>query len=291
MLSMTGFGTGDAPLGQGRVAVELRSLNHRFLDIRVKAPPELAEHAGLLEDMVRARIDRGRVEVFVRLEGDPGGEPELDVARARSAYLALAGLRDQIAPGEAVPLSLLAAVPDLFRARGRVAPADVRATLQAAFTRAAEALGEMRVREGRALADDLGARLARVRRHLEQARERAPQVIDAYRTRLRARIQKLLDSPDAALDAGRLEHEVAMFADRGDVAEEIARLAAHCEQFGELITAANGSVGRKLDFLLQEMSREANTLGAKSQDVETSRTVIEIKADLERMREQVQNVL
>jgi len=291
MLSMTGFGAGDASLGQGRVAVELRSLNHRFLDIRVKTPPEMGEHAGVVEELVRARMDRGRIEACVRLEGDPAGQPVLDAPRARAAYVALAGLRDEVAPGEVVPLSLLAAVPDLFRTGGTLAPTSVRAALEAAFARAADALAEMRIREGRALEEDLRARLGRVRQHLDQAHLRAPQVIETYRQKLRERVEKLLRSTEVAVDAGRIEHEVAMFADRGDVAEEIARLAAHCDQFSELITGQNGSVGRKLDFLLQEMSREANTLGAKSQDVQTSRTVIEIKADLERMREQVQNVL
>lgn len=291
MLSMTGFGAGEAPLGQGRVAIEVRALNHRFLDVRVKMPPEIGEHAGLVEELVRARIDRGRVDVAVRLEGDPCGPPALDAARARAAYAGLRALRDELAPGEPVPLSLLAAVPDLFRANGLLATADVRPALEAAAGRACQMLAEMRAREGRALEADLRQRLARLKQHLDQIAARSPQVIAAYQQKLRERVSRLLDEAQVQLDPGRLEHEVALFADRGDVCEEIARLGSHCEGFAALMEAADGSVGRKLDFLLQEMAREANTIGAKSQDVDTARAVIEIKADVERMREQVQNVL
>ncbi len=289
--SMTGYGTGEATLGKGRLVVEARAVNGRFLDARVRMPPELADQASAAEEVVRARLERGRVEVTGRLEGDPLGGPTLDRVRARAAFAELCALRDELRPDEPVPLSLLATVPDLFSAAAAPRPEQSRAAVVEATRGACEALSKMRVREGAALEADLCTRLARVRDTLEQLVERVPDLLAAHHTRLRERVERLLADTDVKLDPGRLEHEIALFADRSDVAEETTRLASHCDQFAELIASEEPAVGRRLDFLLQEMGREVNTIGSKSSDVETARRVIDLKAELERMREQVQNVL
>jgi uncharacterized protein (TIGR00255 family) len=288
---MTGHGVGEAELGRGRVLVEVRAVNHRFLDARVRLPVELAEHAGLVEERVRRALHRGRVEVIGRLDGDALGPPVLDKARARAAFVQLCELRDELRPDEPVPLSLLASIPDLFGGRSHADHEAVRAAVEAATDAACRAVTAMRAREGEALASDLCAHLSVVKNALDAARTRAPLVVDAYRERLRARIARLLEGTDVAIDAGRLEHEVALFADRADVAEELTRLTSHCAQMDEILASDGDSLGKRIDFLLQEMSREANTIGSKSADAELSRLVIEMKAAISRMREQAQNVL
>lgn len=289
--SMTGHGVGEAPLGSGRILVEVRAVNHRFLDARVKLPVELTEYAGLVEERVRRALHRGRVEVVARLDGDAFGPPVLDKARARAAFVQLCELRDELRPNEPVPLSLLASIPDLFGGRSLADHAAVRTAMEAATDAACAAANEMRAREGAALAADLAAHLATVDEARAGARGRAPFVVDAHRERLRTRIARLLSEGDVALDAGRIEHEVALFADRADIAEELARLESHCAQLRDLLSSQDETAGKRIDFLLQEMSREANTIGSKSADAELARLVIDMKASISRMREQAQNVL
>ncbi len=288
--SMTGHGVGEALLGNGRVLLELRAVNHRYLDVRVRLPIEIGEHAAIVEERVRHVLGRGRVEVMGTLEGDFLAPPILDKARARAAFAQLCELRDELRPDEPVPLSLLASLPDLFGARSVRNHHEVRAALLSATDQACKAVMEMRAREGQALADDLRANLDIVVSSVSKARERAPGMVDAYRERLRQRIERLL-AEDVHLEVGRLEHEVALFADRADIAEELTRLASHCEQLRDLLDKENDAGGKRVDFLLQEMTREANTIGAKSSDSELARLVIEMKAAISRMREQAQNVL
>jgi uncharacterized protein (TIGR00255 family) len=165
----------------------------------------------------------------------------------------------------------------------------LRAALADAFDAALTSLDAMRVREGHALADDLLRRLAAIQALTNTVRTRAPLVIDGYKKRLKDRAERLRVSSDVELDAGRLEQELALFADRADICEELTRLESHAEHFASLLTRAE-AVGRRLDFLLQEMAREANTIGSKSQDVAIAHAVVDLKAEIERMREQVQNV-
>lgn len=290
--SMTGHGQGEAAIGSGRVQIELRSLNHRFLEVRVRLPAELVEHSGFVEELVRKSLMRGRIEVTGRLTGDALGTPVLDVARARAAYEQLLALRDALSPREALPLSLLASVPDLFGSRGLPDLRTARDALTRATEHACRTVCEMRQREGAALAADLAARIDRMVEHVAQIEERVPGVVAAARRRLSERIEKLLPGSSNAIDPVRLEQEIALLADRSDVTEECTRLRSHAEQFRDLLQqGSTEALGRRLDFLLQEMAREANTIGAKSSDAECARLVVEVKADVERMREQVQNVM
>lgn len=291
IVSMTGHGIGEAELGAGRVLIEIRAVNHRYLDVRVRLPVELTEHVVLVEESVRRSLRRGRVEVIGRVDGDVTGLPRLDKARARAAFVQLCELRDELRPDEPVPLSLLTSVPDLFGGRSITDHEAARAALSSACDAACDAVWSMRAREGRALAGDLAQHLDVLLAALDRVRERTPAMVDGYREKLRQRIERLLADTDVELDPGRLEHEVALFADRADVAEEVARLSSHCAQMRELLASPEESAGKRLDFLLQEMTREANTIGAKSADADLARTVIEMKASISRMREQAQNVL
>lgn len=286
---MTGFGRGEAPLGAGRVAAESRSVNHRSLEIRMHGPKETLALVGEVTEVGRKHAQRGRVEVHVWLEGETGLRATLDRAAARAAFQALASLRDELAPAEPVPLSLLASVPDLFASPGDGPTDELRDAVLASVEASFRALDGMRNCEGKVLAQDLAARLETVRALAGQIAARVPDAVASQRRRLRERIERLTADTEMQLDGGRLEQEIALLADRTDIAEELTRLGSHCAQMESLL-GADGAVGRRLDFLLQELAREANTVGAKAQDAAIAHLVVDLKAEIERMREQAQNV-
>jgi uncharacterized protein (TIGR00255 family) len=289
---MTGFGVGEAPLDThigGRLSVEIRGVNHRFLDVRVRVPRDLADVATFVEQVAREKLARGRFEIGVRVDGASLGAPVLDRERAKAAYAALCSLRDEIAPGAEVPLSLLASLPDVFVSSVDREIDRIRDAVRRAFDIATKALDEMRAREGAALAVDLAKRLEAARRLAKDIAARSPDVVEIHRNRLRERAQKLKAHTEIDVDNGRLEQEIALFAERIDICEELTRLDSHCDQFTALV-AGHEACGRRLDFLLQEMAREANTVGAKSPDAIITHAIVELKAEIERMREQVQNV-
>lgn len=291
MRSMTGFGAGSAILSGAhltgaQIAVEIRSVNHRFLDLRVRAPEQLPHLASVIESLARERVTRGRFDVTVRFEGALGALA-IDKDRARSVFAALKELRDELAPNTEVPLGLLSTVPELFVPAVQRDAEALNEALALAFDRAKVALDEMRAREGETLASDFRDRLATLRTRTARIGARAPDVVETYRKRLAERVERM--RPGLGLDQARLEHEVVLFADKIDIAEELTRLAGHIAHF-EGMLGSDDSVGRRLDFLLQEMSREVNTIGSKCQDLEISHAVVDLKTEIERMREQVQNV-
>jgi uncharacterized protein (TIGR00255 family) len=291
---MTGYGIArrDLPGVATRLTVDVRSLNHRFLDVRTRTPPELQEHAAALEALARKRLLRGRIEIGVKLTGRGlRAAPTLDVERAKAAYGELCKVRDELAPGEQVPLSLLSAVPDLYVTSEAVEPEELRDLALEAVAEACDQVESMRLREGQSLAQDLSNRLEAIRARTAQLHVLCPSIVDEHREKMRDRVRRLLDEQGMSLDEGRLEHEVAFYADKADVAEELARLRSHCDQFVDLMQSTGPTHGRKLDFLLQEMAREVNTVGSKISDTDITRMVVEMKADVERMREQVQNLL
>lgn len=289
--SMTGHGVGVAELARGQISIEIRTVNHRGLDVRVRLPLELADHGGLVEEQARRSLVRGRVEVLGRLDGPALAPATLDFDRARRAYSDLCRLRDELRPDEPVPLSLLTGIPDLWVTREPGDHEAQRAALELATSRACEAVWSMRSREGEALTAELRMHLAAITGALAAIRERVPRMVDAYREKLTARLARLLAGSEVALNEGRLEHEVALFADRSDVTEEVARLGSHLVQAAAVFEESGESPGKKLDFLLQEIGREVGTLGAKSADADIARWVVEMKTAVNRMREQVQNVL
>lgn len=289
MRSMTGFGFGDAAFAGGRLTVEIRSANQRFLDVRARLPAELSHFSMFVEQVVRERVRRGRVDVVVRSEGLGGTPAVLDRERARSAIAALAELRDEMAPGAELPLSLLVAVPGLFSIAEPEAE-TVRGALRTAVEASIHAMETMLRREGDALALDLGTRAGRVSEMLLDVRRRADLLPSIAKKRLEERLMRILVSADAPVDAARLEAELLLFADRSDIAEEIARLASHVDQFQATLVEKSDPVGRKLDFLLQEMLREAHTIAAKAQDSRISERIVAFKVELERLRERVQNI-
>lgn len=286
---MTGFGAAEAALGEGTLRVELRSVNHRHLDLRVRCAESL-DVGHVVEEQLRARLARGHVEAQVRWENPSTRASPLDTARAREVYTALCSLRDELNPGQVVPIEVVLGIPGMLRSVTVVDRQQAEAATLAATTLAIDALLVMRVREGGALKQDLLARAALLRQHARWVEAERPRVLAACRERLQTRIGKLLEGTDLVVDPQRLTQELAWFADRSDVAEETTRLLVHLDEL-EGSLDRGGAVGRKLDFLVQELGREINTLGSKANDTAIAQRVVEMKAELERIREQVQNIL
>jgi uncharacterized protein (TIGR00255 family) len=287
--SMTGFGAGHGAAGAEEIDVEARSVNHKFCEVKVRLPRELAALEIDATRAVKERLARGGVEVTVRRAGGAGGlAPRVDAALAEAYARAFAevGARLGIPGGPA--LSDVIGADGVVRLEERAVDVEAaRTALGRALGHALEALVAMRAREGEALARDLEARLASVEALVARVGELSPRAVEHHRARLEERIAEL--SRGIPLDPARLAQEVALFADRTDVAEEITRLQSHVAQERALLRSGEPA-GRKLDFLVQEMHREANTIGSKSQSAEIAGVVVQLKAEIERMREQVQNV-
>jgi uncharacterized protein (TIGR00255 family) len=285
---MTGFGAGDAPIGGGHLSLELRALNHRFVDVRVRLPPEIGDQASFVEQLVREHLERGRIDVSVRLSGAALPPARFSAERARSLHATLSGLKDELAPHSELTFATLASFAPLLLEPAVADVEEVRRALASALERACGELRRMRETEGAELSRELGEHLEAARQLAQSIRERSGSLVELQRSRLKERLDRLL-AGTTPLDSARLESEVAVLADRSDISEELARLDSHFQQFGTLL-AAEGSVGRQLDFLLQEIARELNTTGAKSQDAPVAQLVVKTKVEVERMREQVQNV-
>jgi uncharacterized protein (TIGR00255 family) len=283
MLSMTGFGAGSAEGPQGRVTAEARSVNARSLDVRCRLPEALGEASLWAEQLVRARLRRGRVELVVAADPTTSVAVHLDRPRALSAIRSLVELAREAGASEP-PLSVLSALPGLF-VPSATDLERLKSSAQRAAAIALEALEKDRAREGALIRTELAGRAETVARAVDLLRARTAELPAAFRTKMTERLQR----SGVTLDPARLEAEVAILADRTDVSEELERLSAHTDHLRALIGGA-GAEGRRLDFVLQEMLREATTLSAKAQDAATSREVVAIKVEIERMREQVQNV-
>jgi uncharacterized protein (TIGR00255 family) len=287
--SMTGFGSGRAAEGAEAIDVEVRSVNHKYCEVKVRLPRELAAIELEVARAVKARLARGGVEVSVRRSGAPSaGVPRVDAALAAEYARAFAELQARLGLPGTVTLAEVMSAEGVVRLEERAPDVEAgRAAVSTALAVALDALAAMRELEGEALARDLAGRLDAVEALVGRVETLAPLSIEHYRVRLGERIQEVARgfSPDPA----RLAQEVALFADRMDVTEEITRLRSHVAQTRGLM-AGSEPAGRKMEFLVQEMHREVNTIGSKSQSAEIAAIVVTLKAEIERMREQVQNV-
>ena len=286
---MTGFGFGEVRVDGGLVTVELRSVNHRYSDVRVRLPPDLADLSFFVDQLGRQLLGRGRFDLCIRLEGDVIPPARIVPSKVRELYLGLASLRDELSPDSPISISDLLSAPGVFSAISPAHDTHLQIAIESAFGLAVKNLNLMRESEGVNLSTQLLGHVERTRNLVEACRSHANLVAPALRLRLQERLDKLLGTVARQIDDVRMEQEVALLADRSDVTEEIGRISSHLDQF-VVILRSNEQIGRRLDFLLQEISRESNTLGAKSQDAELSHLVVELKAEVEKMREQVQNV-
>jgi uncharacterized protein (TIGR00255 family) len=290
--SMTGYGQGAAEIPGFRVRVEARCVNNRFADLRLRLPAELLPREGVIRGLVLSRIKRGRIEIDVRIEGEQAA-PTLHLNRSLAQAVAASArtLREDFGASGDVGVSSFLAVPGMLQAvagSGGLLEPEWE-TVERAVGIALEALDSERRREGEATRLDLVERVRGMAGLVREISDRASRVPQAARRKLLDRLAMLAEG--VALDPGRLEQEAAFLADRADVTEERVRLAGHLEQLGALLASGDSEpVGKRLDFLLQEVHREANTINAKAADLEVSRLVLAFKAEAEKVREQVQNL-
>jgi len=293
--SMTGFGSASAMVDNRRFSVELRSLNNKYLKCSIRLPEELQSLEGEMEALLRGRLRRGSVTVTASVEGgEVIASGEIDPA-ALQRYIEQARRAPAVASGEAkLDAGMLLGLPGVL-----TPPSDepermdrARATILRLTDEACDRLEAMRDREGAALIEALHADRRAIAERLASLKELAPGVVAAYEQRLRSRIDALLRDAGAQAQPAELAREIAAYAERTDIAEEISRLGAHIEQFGEMLSTNDSTpIGRTLDFLAQEMLREANTIASKSPDAQISRHVVGVKGAIDRIKEQVQNVL
>ncbi len=288
--SMTGYGAGESDLAGVRTVVELRSVNGRFCDIAVRLPKSLGSLEGRVRAYVQDHVTRGNVSVSVRCDdGETSAHGiRIDAEAGRKYCDALRQLKDELGVSGEVSLEMVAAYPGLVTPEAdEVDPAERWAGIEAALERALAAFKDMKRNEGKALETDLRGRIQAIQALLRSIEDRAPDRVAEFRERLRHRIEGLLG--DGPVDPQRVAMEITLFAERSDVTEECVRMNAHCSAFLEAL-GDDGSPGRRLNFLIQEMNREINTIGSKGNDTEISHSVIQAKEELEKVREQVQNI-
>jgi len=286
---MTGFGAAEGDVGGKRVSVEVRSVNHRFFTPSLKLPSAFASWEGEVRETLRRRVGRGHVTLFVRIEDSAAASgPTIDEARFSAYVEQLKELKARYGLAGEVDVATILRLPDVLVSEREEASGTV-AELVAIVERAAAELTAMRAAEGARLADYLEARLREIDGALVRIEERAPARLLEHRDRLRANVRELAEG--VAVDEQRLAQEIAIQADRLDVNEELSRFRSHNVAFREALRSPQGEgVGKRLGFLLQEMLREANTTGSKANDATILRDVLLIKEELERIREQVENV-
>jgi uncharacterized protein (TIGR00255 family) len=289
---MTGHGEAHRQFDRMTVAVEVRTVNSRYLKLNYRGGEGFGALEPNIESVVRRHIRRGTIQVNLRIDREATAEDyQLNLEVLAGYRRQLEHLCDQLHVAETIHLESLVMLPGVIDETA-VRSVDLESDwppVEETLTAALENLARMRQDEGRAMADDLRANLAAVARELDAIQKRAPVVVESYGDRLTERLKKLLAEHEISVETADIVREVGLFAERSDISEEVVRLRSHLEQF-ESIMASPESNGRKLDFLTQEMFRETNTIGSKANDAEIARHVVEIKASIERVREMVQNV-
>ncbi len=287
---MTGFGRGEGETSLGRLVVESRSVNHRFCDITIKLPKRLAAFELRIKEMIRSEVSRGKIDVTLRLDQTGNGKVQFDVDfhLAEQYYKALKSLSEKLNLKGEVSLELLAGAKDLITVKEEAFDAEpywqeVEPILRASL----KDMDQMKRMEGDSLSKDLEQRIDRIATQLEWIKKQFPSSLNQYLNRLKERLRLLLEGVE--VDSLRFQQEIAFWVERTDITEEVTRAESHINQLINLLKA-DEPVGRKIDFLIQEIHREVNTISAKANDGEISQRVVEIKGELEKVREQVQNI-
>ena len=288
--SMTGYGRAEGETTLGKVSVESRSVNHRYCDINIKLPKRLTLFENRIKEIIRSQVSRGRIDVSFRLDnlGEEKVQLSVDLDLAEQYYRALHDLKERLRLKDEITLNLLSGAKDVITAKEE--SGDIEPYWQEVVTvlkQSLQSMDDMKRLEGESLARDLQQRLTHVTEQLQMIKQQFPFRLKAFFARLQERVRSLLDGMES--DPSRFQQEIALLAERTDITEEIVRGESHLAQFKTLLEGRE-PVGRKMDFLLQEIHREVNTVSAKANDAEISQRVVEIKSELEKIREQVQNV-
>lgn len=288
--SMTGFGGFRGNIDGFTVSVELRSVNHRFFEFSARIPKNYSSLEDRIRKIVNSKIERGKVDCFIQLEFPKGEDINVQANHALAEkYLSAANsIAKSLGIREISSISELMRCPDIITLSPVLIDEDrIWSVIETALNNALSEIYEMREQEGSRLKDDIVSRIELINREVEFVKRRSPETVMEYNEKLLTRMRAAIG--DVPVDEQRLLTEAAIYADKVAVDEETVRLTSHLEQL-LLILSGNGSTGRKLDFLVQEINREANTIGSKAQDVDIIRSVIEIKAQAEKIREQIQNI-
>lgn len=290
MNSMTGFGRNEKKTKLGLISVEIASVNNRFLEFSIRMPRMLYALETSVRQLVGEKVNRGKFSILINIEptDDAAAKYPINAAAAKAYYTQLEKIRTRLKIGHEVTVNDLVVLPDLASPeKDDLSSEDAWKLMEPVVERALAELIAMRKKEGAALTRDMRKRLKSMTDHVKQIEKVAPRHVREYRDKLRARIDELLDTPRR--DSLRLEEEVAYLAERTDITEECIRLKSHIKQYRETLGRDEPN-GKRLNFILQEMNREVNTIGSKSADLDISATVITLKEEVEKLREQVQNV-
>ena len=288
--SMTGYGRAVETVNGREFTVELRSVNNRYLDCTVKLPRMVSFAEDAVKQAVKASVSRGKVDVFISIKSEDGADTRisLNTGVVQGYLAAMVQMVSQFGAQDDISVSTLSRLPEVFTVeKPEVDEQQLQADLLSVVNKALESYDAMRAREGAALDADLRKRGDTIRELVSQVEAGNAQTVIDYRTRLENKLREVL--ANTAIDESRILTEAAIFADKVAVDEETVRLRSHLQQMNTMLSGG-GAVGRKLDFLLQEMNREANTIGSKCTDVKLARIVVDIKAELEKIREQTQNI-
>jgi uncharacterized protein (TIGR00255 family) len=287
---MTGFGRAEGETTLGKVVVESRSVNHRYCDISIKLPKRLSLFENRIKEIIRSQVSRGRIDVSLRLDavGEERAQLSVDLELAQQYYRVLQELKEKLQLKDEITLNLMAGAKDIITAKeesGDIEPywEEILPILKESFKN----MDDMKRLEGESLTRDLQKRLEHIFQQLQMIKQQFPAQLKASFNRLHERLRSLLEGME--IDPLRLQQEVAFLGERTDITEEVVRAESHLVQFSSLLEG-NEPVGRKMDFLLQEINREVNTVSAKANDAEISKRVVEMKSELEKIREQVQNI-
>lgn len=290
--SMTGFGRGEYTDGKRNITVEIKSVNHRYSDISVKMPRRYSFAEDKIKSTIKSKIKRGKVDVSIMVENITENDINIKLNEpiAKQYFENLKMLQDSFDLSGDITLRLLATMPDVMKAIPDVEDEEeIEKAILIPVEEAAVNLEKMRSVEGEKLAEDLLSRGETIKMILDKIEERAPGVVVDYTAKLKERITELL-AGNATLPEERILTEAAIFADKCAIDEEITRLNSHLIQLKKIVDSPNDAEGKKLDFLVQEMNREANTIGSKANDITITNHMLEIKSEIEKIREQVQNV-
>ncbi|RLB08684.1 MAG: YicC family protein [Deltaproteobacteria bacterium] len=291
--SMTGYGKAEAEAEDLIFTVEIKTLNSRFRDIIIRMPQEFQELEMDIRKWIAERISRGRVEVYIKTEPIPDRaeyEVVLNEPLAKAYMDVFNRIMELFPVDSSVSIDTFCHLRDVIIQRPKERDIEkLRLSLKTAIEKALDSVDEMRKREGMMLQEDILKRIEKIKRSLLEVKQRASVVVESYRDRLRQGVERLLQGQEISLDEDRIIQEVAIFAEKSDITEEIVRIESHITQFLNFINKEE-PIGRRLDFLIQEMNREVNTIGAKSQDAIISNFVVDMKAEIEKIREQVQNI-
>jgi len=291
MRSMTGYGRGEAEGLGKKFTVEIKSINHRYSEIIIKQP----RHYMLLEENIRRLVQnyvqRGRVEIYIKIEETGEKKPEIKVDKdiALAYHNSLKDLAKNLGISPNISIHQLVSLPEVIKLEETEDKIEqIWSILENAVKSALELLVDMRLTEGKSLKKDLEQRIAILQKLCQQILARSPLVVQEYSEKLEDRLKELLG--DTQYDENRLIQEVVYFADKSNITEELVRLESHFQQFLNSLSIKKDAVGRKLDFIVQEMNRETNTIGSKANDLEIAQLVVEMKSEIEKIREQVQNI-